>query len=556
MGAGKSAVGRALASRLKIQFIDLDDVIAKEAGKSIPEIFKDSGEVAFRAKERRALRSVLQSDTACILATGGGTFVDETMREQLQERAHTVYLRTDVATLMSRLSSDEEMAARPLLTGPDPASTVDRLLRQRSPIYEECHKNITTTARNVEDVVAEIIRTLQLERASRPQRAEQRTTPTAQIETPPTSTQLQTRATRGGEAITIHVRAEAGDYEVELRHHTGPWIAEGIAERTRGSKLAVLTDTTVARLHADDFLHSLKKIGKDVILIQVDPGEGSKTLGAANRLYDQLLAHGMTRQDAVVSFGGGVIGDLGGFVASTFLRGVGFFQVPTTTLACVDSSVGGKTAVNTPRGKNLVGTFYPAKKVFVAASHLATQNPLQHAAGLVEALKMAATCDADLFDRMVDSAQSLLDFSPETLMKCLGDSVAIKARVVSEDERESGLRAVLNFGHTVGHAIEAGENFQMLHGEAVALGMIAESQWAEMEGSGGRVSLSLRHAVEALGFNTDWRKKRIDVNALSVDKKRVGSGVKIPVVSEIGSFKFQTVPVSALVEFVKRRSTV
>ena len=222
----------------------------------------------------------------------------------------------------------------------------------------------------------------------------------------------------------------------------------------------------------------------------------------------------------------------------------------------MDSSVGGKTAVNTPRGKNLVGTFYPAKKVFIAASHLATQSPRQNAAGLIEALKMAATLDIELFETIVDNAQALLDFEPQTLLSILGASVAIKARVVSEDEREAGLRAVLNYGHTVGHAIEAGENFQMLHGEAVALGMIAEAQWAEMEGYGNQVSSSLRQAVESLGFIPEWRKKKIDIDALSVDKKRIGSGVKIPIVSQIGSFDFRTVPVSALAEFVKRRSTI
>lgn len=551
MGAGKSAVGKALGQRLKIAFIDLDEVIAEEAGMSIPEIFKNSGEVAFRAKERRALRCVLQSDTPCILATGGGTFIDETMRENLNERAQTVYLRTDVATLMGRLSSSGETESRPLLAGPDPASALDRLLKKRTPLYEQCEKSVTTTARSVEDVVAEIMRSLQLERAQRTVRVE---TPLPEQE--PVQNAIHKRTTQKGDAITIDVSASSGDYEVELRPTAGPWIAEGIAERCKGSKLAVITDTTVARLHADDFVHSLKKMGKDIALIQIEPGENSKSLGTASRLYDQLLEHGMTRQDAVVSLGGGVVGDLGGFVASTFLRGVGFFQVPTTTLAAVDSSVGGKTAVNTPRGKNLVGTFYPAKKVFIAASHLATQSPRQNAAGLIEALKMAATLDGELFDTIVDNAQALLDFEPQTLLSILGSSVAIKARVVSEDEREAGLRAVLNYGHTVGHAIEAGENFQMLHGEAVALGMIAEAQWAEMEGYGNQVSLTLRHAVESLGFIPEWRKKKIDIDALSVDKKRIGSGVKIPIVSQIGSFDFRTVPVSALVEFVKRRSTI
>jgi 3-dehydroquinate synthase len=545
MGSGKSAVGRALAHRLKLSFVDLDEVIVEQAGMSIPEIFKQSGEVAFRARERQALRSVLQREEPTIIATGGGTFIDDTMRTALGEQAVTLYLETDVATLMARLAVEGEVTARPMLTGPEPAKTVERLLEKRGPVYQGADQRITTTARTIDDVVSEIIRALKLEPAQRGMRSER-------VEVTVSSGPKPVRESGGG--VTVRVQASRGDYDVMIRGQAGPWIAEGIAERSRGSKLAVITDTTVGRLHAHDLVRDLKAVGKDVQLIQVDPGEGSKSLGTASRLYDHLLTQKLTRSDSVVALGGGVVGDLAGFVASTFLRGVGFFQVPTTTLSCVDSSVGGKTAVNTPRGKNLIGTFYPAEGVFIAVSHIATQSQNEHAAGLVESLKMAATLDADEFERLCAESEALLSFDVAAVTRAIAASVSLKARVVSEDERETGIRAVLNYGHTVGHAIEAGENFQMLHGEAVALGMVAESQWAEMEGQSAQVSAKIRAGIEALGLRTDWRRKKIDVEALGVDKKRVGSGVRLPIVTALGAYDLRTVPVSALVEFVKRRS--
>ncbi|MEC9466684.1 MAG: 3-dehydroquinate synthase, partial [Myxococcota bacterium] len=515
------------------------------AGMSIPDIFKQSGEVAFRARERQALRSVLQREEPTIIATGGGTFIDDTMRTTLAEHAVTLYLETDVATLMSRLSTEGEVAARPMLKGPEPAKTVERLLEKRGPIYQRADQRVTTTARGVDDVVNEIIRSLKLEPPQRGSRSERVSVPAASSSSP-------VREVSGG--VTVKVEASRGDYDVMIRGQAGPWIAEGIAERARGSKVAVITDTTVARLHAHDLVRELKAVGKDVQLIQVDPGEGSKSLGTASRLYDHLLTQKLTRSDSVVALGGGVVGDLAGFVASTFLRGVGFFQVPTTTLSCVDSSVGGKTAVNTPRGKNLIGTFYPAEGVFIAVSHIATQSRHEHAAGLVESLKMAAALDAAEFEMIVAEAESLLSFDVPAVTRAIAASVSLKAKVVSEDERESGIRAVLNYGHTVGHAIEAGENFQMLHGEAVGLGMVAESQWAEMEGQSSHVSAKIRSGIEALGLRTDWRRKKIDIEALGVDKKRVGSGVRLPIVTTLGTYDLRTVPVSALVEFVKRRS--
>ncbi|HET6343891.1 MAG TPA: 3-dehydroquinate synthase family protein, partial [Myxococcota bacterium] len=271
-------------------------------------------------------------------------------------------------------------------------------------------------------------------------------------------------------------------------------------------------------------------------------------------LYDELLDAGLGRADALVALGGGVVGDMTGFVASTYMRGIGYVQVPTTTLAAVDSSVGGKTAVNTRRGKNLVGTFYPPRAVLIAAAHLRTQDRRGHAAGLCEALKMAACLDAELFAEMESTAARLVSLDPAATLAIIRRAVALKAAVVSRDEREMGERAVLNYGHTLGHAIETGEGYRLLHGEAVGLGMLAEADWAESEGLATHISGQLMRALLAMNMPCEWRRAKVDVGALGLDKKRAGAEVKMPVVRTLGSYEMHNVPLAKLVSYVSHRN--
>jgi len=555
MGSGKSSVGKLLASRLRRPFIDLDEVIEAEAGQPVSEIFRLQGEVAFRAKERAALRRVLASDEAIVLAVGGGTFSDGSNRETLRS-AITVYLETSVEEIIARIGQGEEKKKRPLLRGPSVEDTVSRLLSRREMDYRRASASVVTDGQSIEAVTEEIVRALGLERrALRNEEfgpGEHVDEPSIENETPVTTPRPV--IAHSGESVSVRVETSSHDYSVFIRPNAGAWIANGIAELCKGNRIVVLTDTTVGKLHSADLIFHLKATGKEVSILRLEPGEGSKTLGTASRVYDFLLDQGLTRSDMLVALGGGVIGDLTGFVASTFLRGCQFVQVPTTTLAVMDSSVGGKTAVNTPRGKNLVGTFYQPQGVFVALSHLATQSSVEHAAGLVEGVKMALTLDADVYQFMTKSSRALVDFSEDELTKAIAEAVRLKAKIVKADEFESGVRAVLNYGHTVGHAIEAGESFKMLHGQAVALGMIAEAQWAEMEGYSRDISSSLRDVVEDLGLRSDWRRSKISTDAITLDKKRKGGGIQLPIVSSIGSFDLRTITVSALVEFVKRRS--
>lgn len=543
MGAGKTTVGRALAQAVGMEFVDLDEVIVKAARKSVAEIFREHGEVAFRARERAAVREVLASPTPTVIATGGGTYADPANRLSINRAARTVYLRATVDHIMERLGTPQARGLRPLLSGPDPLATVLRLLELRLPAYESCAFTVPTDDRTPDEVVLDIIQVLRLDRGGLRRTALQ-----------------ARRAARSGSVPTagplMHVQAGLGAYPIELRPHAGAWLAQAIvASHPAATRWAVISDTQVAPLHAPALVASLTALGKTVTLHTFAAGETSKVLATAAHLYEALLDAELGRQDGLVALGGGVVGDLTGFVASTFLRGIAFVQVPTTTLAAVDSSVGGKTGVNTAHGKNLVGTFYPPKAVLIAGAHLQTQSPRQHAAGLVEALKMAAALDASLFHDMVRDAAALLGQDADTTLGVIARAVALKADVVSRDELETGERAVLNYGHTLGHAIETGEAYRLLHGEAVALGMVAEALWADTEGLSKDMSQTLAAALSALGVPTEWRQCTIDSAALGADKKRLGAGVRLPVVRELGSFELRTVPLSALVEYVARRKT-
>ncbi len=539
MGAGKTSVGKLLAERTGMRFVDLDELIAEKAQKSIRELFKEGGEVAFRARERAALREVLADKTPQVIATGGGTFVDPLMRKWIQDASRTIYLEASPEVLLSRVTAGEERNRRPLLSGPDPEQTVERLLSERQPAYEQCDYRVRADQGRVEQIVTEIVRLLRLEKAAPPPRRG----------APARSSEPRVASSR--EPGTVIVRARQGDYRVHVREEAGTWIATEIAAVCPGQRLAIITDEVVAQFHLRALLEDLRHTGKVVTSHAVPPGEESKSLAIATALYDALLADGLDRGDAVVALGGGMVGDLAGFVAATYLRGIRVVQVPTSTLAAVDASVGGKTAVNTPRGKNLVGAFHAPRAVLIAAEHLATQGKRAHAAGLVEAVKMAATMDAELFATLAREARDLVAFAPGPLVAALRRAVAIKADVVSRDETETGERVVLNYGHTIGHAIEKGEGYRLLHGEAVALGMVAEAQWAESEGFSSQVSEQLVAALGAFGVPTDWRSATIDPEALRVDKKREGDRVRLVVVESLGNVQTRTVSMQVFADFAR-----
>ena len=271
------------------------------------------------------------------------------------------------------------------------------------------------------------------------------------------------------------VNVDLGDraYNIHIGSGLLDKAASLIKPQLNSARVATITDETVSRLYGKKFQNALKGAGLDVIDFVRPAGEGEKSFNSLRAILDGLLDAGFTRKDTVIALGGGVIGDLTGFAASVFKRGCGFIQVPTTLLAQVDSSVGGKTAINVPQGKNLIGAFYQPSLVLADTSVLETLPERELKAGYAEVLKYGLLGDAEFFNWLEENSGHVLDLKPEALAYAIATSCQTKARIVAEDERETGVRALLNLGHTFGHALEAeaGYNGQLLHGEAVSAGM-------------------------------------------------------------------------------------
>ncbi len=319
-------------------------------------------------------------------------------------------------------------------------------------------------------------------------------------------------------------------------------------------RCAIVSDTNVAPLYGKRAQASLAKAGIDSVLITVPAGETAKSLKTVQSCYDRLAAERLERKSFIVALGGGVVGDLSGFLAATYLRGIAFVQVPTTLLAQVDSSVGGKVGVNLRAGKNLVGAFYQPRLVLCALDTLRTLPMREFRAGLAEVIKYGIIADAALFARLERALPRLLHREPGTLSAVVARCCELKAEVVRQDEKESGLRAILNFGHTIGHALEAISHYgTYLHGEAIAIGMLAAARLsAQTLGLPGsqveRIAALLRRAGLPTELNLHAAQHPKLLAAMKLDKKVSGGDVKFVLARKIGQVAFgQTVP-TALVE--------
>ncbi len=338
------------------------------------------------------------------------------------------------------------------------------------------------------------------------------------------------------------VKVDLGDRSYDIELGTGlDQAGAQLKELGLGRKMALVTNPLIKKLHGQRIVDSLKAAGFLVMSIEVPDGEQYKNLDWANAIYTALLTNGFDRKSALVAFGGGVIGDLTGFAAATFMRGVPFVQVPTTLLAMVDSSVGGKTGVNHPMGKNMIGAFYQPKKVLMDLAVLKTLPREEFLSGMAEVIKYGVIFDAGFFDYLDKNREKVLSLEPDALAHIIKRSCEIKAEVVSKDEREGGLRAILNFGHTVGHAIETAENYTMRHGEAVAIGMVYASRLAHRTGlCDALVPERVEKLIKSYGLPTDLSalKRRPGVTELMdtmrVDKKAEGGKVKFVLPKKIG----------------------
>lgn len=349
---------------------------------------------------------------------------------------------------------------------------------------------------------------------------------------------MRSRSSPAGRLRTVRVELGERSYPIRLGQGNLSRVGAEIARCTRASRVAVVTVPGVGRRYAGPLLRSLREAGLRARRIEVPDGDATKCLAQVEELYTAFLAQGLDRGSAVVALGGGMVGDLAGFAAATYLRGISFVQVPTTLLAMVDASIGGKVAVNLPQGKNLVGAFHQPKLVWIDVATLRSLPPRERAAGLAEVVKAAALWDAAFFARLEREAEALLALDPRCLLPVLGRACAIKAEVVRRDERESGPRMLLNLGHTMGHAVETLQGYRgVLHGEAVAMGMAYAARRSEElglapSGTAERVeALLLRFG---LPVELPRRPRGAYLEALKVDKKSRDSRIRYIVLRRIG----------------------
>lgn len=308
-----------------------------------------------------------------------------------------------------------------------------------------------------------------------------------------------------------------------------------------GNKYAIITDTNVEKLYAKDFLRNFVMNRLDTYLLRFNAGEQQKNRQTKAYLEDELIDFNFTRDSVVIALGGGVVGDIAGFVAATFNRGIPYVQVPTTLLAMVDSSIGGKVAIDHPLGKNLVGAFHQPKKVFIDLDILKTLPKREILNGLAEIIKHAVIADKEFFGFLDKNMEKILSADSKLMEKTIKRACEIKARVVEADEKESGLRKILNFGHTIGHAVEALTNFQISHGEAVSIGMVKEAQLAkELELISQKDVDKIKAILEKAGASTKLpigiRHKDIIKKTL-LDKKVRGGKVEYSLPLRIGKVK-------------------
>ena len=352
---------------------------------------------------------------------------------------------------------------------------------------------------------------------------------------------------RGRVRATVPVSLGERSYDVALGDDWLETIGRRASDLLQAERIAIVTVPTVARRYAPLLTRGLSVGGAKVDRIVVPDGDATKNLKQLGVLYDRFLDHGMDRSSGVVTLGGGVAGDLGGFAAASFLRGIPFVQVPTTVLAMVDASIGGKTGVNLAQGKNLVGAFHQPKGVFLDIATLRSLPRRERAAGAAELIKHAAIWDAPLFDWLETRIEDFLDLDPKVVLPALERSCAIKGEVVERDEREGGLRKLLNFGHTLGHAIEKHARYRgILHGEAVAIGMVFAAERSEQLGfapAGTRARLESVLERAGLPTRAPNRPRSAYLSAIAVDKKKQGGKIHFVVLEGIG--KSSTVALTA-----------
>jgi len=477
MGAGKSTA-LAAAGEAGLETTEIDELMEADLGMPIDRAFEEDGEEAFRAREAEVVGSLLEQADGGAIALGGGSVLSERVRKAL-DRHVVVWLQIDADEAWRRIEGSERPLARS-------AADVAELLDERLPLYEELAEAIL----------------------------------------PPSDPGLVRRALPALEALTRLPRATkmlwatsaSGEYPV----YVGADLLRGDWWPVSGRRFCV-TDATVGPLYTGH-------LGPIAAGVEVDPGEASKTLSEAEEVLRGLAQTGMTREDHLAALGGGVVGDLAGFCAHLYQRGVSVVQVPTTLVAQVDSAYGGKTGVDLPEGKNYAGAYHLPAAVIADTETLKTLPAEELAAGFVEALKTGLLAGGALWERV----REIEALDPTELDDVVFACARYKCSVVAADERDSGLRHVLNLGHTVGHGIETATAYtRYRHGEAIGLGLLCALRLSDAPGLRGEIEEILqRHGLPTALDSTVEVDAVLD--ALQRDKKRISAGIGFVLLSEPG----------------------
>jgi shikimate kinase/3-dehydroquinate synthase len=491
-GTGKSTVGKKLAGNLKLPFIDLDRVIETNAGMSIPQIMEQQGESAFRDLETGALKSLTPSPSpigrgegvrAAVIALGGGALLRDENRVFAESNGRVILLMAELSTLLERLQNDSEN--RPLLAG-DLSAKLSSLLEKRKEHYNSFPLLIRVDGKTAEQNTHHV-----------------------QI------------------ALGRHHLSAMGEYDVIV----------GQVSNLKNFPMQnpiIVTDENVAKFHLEKMKSVLHASGFEPKVVIVPAGEAHKNLETISALWKSFLENGLDRKSTVIALGGGVVTDMAGFAASTYMRGINWIAVPTTLLSMVDASLGGKTGFDLPEGKNLIGAFYPPKLVLADPQLLSTLPEAELISGMAEVVKHGIISDPELFDLCGHG----LSWVKNNLEEVVKRAMAVKIKVIEEDPYEKGNRAALNLGHTVGHAVELVSKFNLRHGEAVAIGTVAEAKYSARMGlaTAGLVE-AVTESFKLLGLPVqipeEMSREEI-IRVMRVDKKKNAKAIRFALPVEIG----------------------
>lgn len=510
-GTGKSTVGKQLAHNLKLPFIDLDRVIETNAGMSISQIMEQQGESTFRDMETAVLKetvghasSVTNAEnpgglqtrpTEIVIALGGGALLRDENRTFAEKHGKVILLMAELKTLLERLNT--ESGHRPLLAG-DLREKLTSLLAKRGEHYNSFPLLIHVDGKTAEQ-----------------------------------------NAHRVQVILGRHHLHAMGEYDV---------IVGQVSNLTNlpMQNPIIVTDENVAKFHAEKVAASLRNSGFDPKVLIVPAGEAYKNLETVSQLWHGFLEAGLDRKSTVIALGGGVIGDMAGFAASTYMRGIVWVGVPTTLLSMVDASLGGKTGFDLPEGKNLIGSFYPPKLVLADPQLLKTLPEAELISGMAEVVKHGIISDPELFNLCARG----LDWAKNNLEEIVKRAMAVKIKIIEEDPYEKGFRAALNFGHTVGHAVELVSKFNLRHGEAIAIGMVAEAKYSVRIGAADKgLDEAIAESLKALGLPIhipqEMPREEI-IRAMRVDKKKNANAIRFALPIKIGKVELVDVRVTDL----------